>query len=103
MKTKAIIFSDSNKNNGNWCINWGGVSNVVEGYCNYYSEDPYLIMSEETLDMLASPFVIIRDDIKDVLVAKNVLNGKDWLGNIYTGGYKVFIDNDLPVGTIDVR
>lgn len=60
-------------------------------------------MSARTLEELAYPFVIERDDISDVLVAKNILNGKSIDGVIYTGKYKVFVDNDLSFGVVDVR
>ena len=79
-------------------INWGGIGKVIRGYCDYFDADPYLIMSYETLEKLAPMFTIERDDIKDILIAKNVLNGKD-----YSGKYKVFIDNDLPFGVVDIR
>jgi len=98
MKVKAVFYVNDNKE-----INWGLIGNVVKGYCNYFSEDPYLMMSEETLDILNVPFDIIRDDIKEVLVARNLLNGKDFTGAVYTGKYKVFVDDDLPFGIVDVR
>lgn len=98
MKVETVFYVNDNTE-----INWGLIGNVVQGYCNYFSEDPYLMMSEETLDILNVPFHIIRDDIKEVLVARNLLNGKDLTGAVYTGKYKVFVDNDLPFGVIDVR
>lgn len=98
MKVETVFYVNDNTE-----INWGLIGKVVQGYCNYFSEDPYLMMSEETLDILNVPFYIIRDDIKEVLVARNLLNGKDSTGAVYTGKYKVFVDNDLPFGVIDVR
>ena len=47
--------------------------------------------------------MIEKDGVNDVLVARNVLNGKDLTGAIYTGRYKAYVDNDLPFGIIDVR
>lgn len=100
MKVKAAWYDI---NNGSLQINYGRIGDVVGGYCNYFSADPYLIMNEEMLEKLSSPFTIVRDDIKDVLIARNILNGLNLAGAIYTGEYKVIIDNDLPFGIIDVR
>lgn len=100
MKVKTVWYD---RFNNGMQINWGKIGNVVQGYCNYFSEDPYLIMNDETLEKLSSLFTIERDDITDVLIARNVLNGKNLTGTVYTGRYKVYIDNDLPFGIIDVR
>ena len=98
MKVKVVFYDiDNNKE-----INWGRIGNVVQGYCDYFAEDPYLIMSYKTLEELSVPFIIERDDIKDVLVSRNILNGRS-LDGVYTGGYKVFVDDDLPFGVVDVR
>lgn len=101
MKVEDATWYDIN--NCDLQINLGKIRNVVKGYCNYFSADPYLIMNEKMLEKLSSPFTIVRDDIKDVLIARNILNGKDLTGAVYTGEYKVYIDNDLPFGIIDVR
>lgn len=100
MKVRTVWYD---RFNNDMQINWGRIGNVVQGYCQYFSEDPYLIMSDETLEKLSQPFTIERDDINDVLIARNVLNGKDLNGAFYTGRYKVYTDNDLPFGIIDVR
>ena len=100
MKVKTILYD---KFSNRMEINWGKIGNVVQGYCNYFSEDPCLIMNEETLKELSYPFTIEMDNISDALIARNVLNGKDLTGDIYTGRYKVYIDNDLSFGVIDVR
>lgn len=100
MKVKTVWHD---RCNNDMQINWGRIGNVVQGYCNYFSEDPCLIMNDETLEELSNPFAIERDDINDALIARNVLNGKDLTGAIYTGRYKVYIDNDLSFGIIDVR
>lgn len=95
MKVETVWYD---RFNNNMQINWGRIGKVVQGYCQYFSVDPYLVMNYETLEKLSSPFTIERDDVNDVLIARNVINGKD-----LTGRYKVYIDNDLPFGVIDVR
>lgn len=98
MKVQSVFYIGKDKQ-----INYGRTNDTVSGFCNYFSQDPYLMMSEKTLEEVADSFTIERDDIKDVLVARNILNGKNYSGEIYAGKYKVFIDNDLPFGIIDVR
>lgn len=46
MKVKTVWYD---RFNNGMQINWGKIGNVVQGYCNYFSEDPYLIMNDETL------------------------------------------------------
>ena len=98
MKVETIFIVNDKKE-----INWGKIGNVVRGYCDYFFEDPVLIMSNGTLDELTLSFAIEKDNSKDIFIARNVLSWKDLTGDIYTGKYKVFIDNDLPFGIIDVR
>ena len=39
MKVETVFYVNDNTE-----INWGLISNVVQGYCNYFSEDPYFLL-----------------------------------------------------------
>lgn len=66
-----------------------------------WNEDPYIFMNESTAKAIESE---IKEDnvvIDDTLTNK-IKNSKNGIYGIYVG-YKIFIDNDLSFGIVEIR
>lgn len=75
-------------------INFEKLDNEIEAYvncnCNF---DPYIFMSEDTAKA-------IRKELLSDIVG---FNPENTTKNVTYCGYKVFIDNDLHFGIVEIR
>lgn len=63
----------------------------IDRYLNSNKEEPYIFMNEDTVDAITyTPEVIPRTHYKNGVVGKYC-------------GYKVFLDNDLKFGEVEIR
>lgn len=81
-------------------INFDKLDNEINEYISNGGFDPYIFMSEDTANAIAKEFEIefgipVTDTCSNVRV-------KDGVKATYTG-YKVFINNDLKLGVVEIR
>ena len=78
------------------------LNNMIDKYiCMTNNRDPYIFMSNDTADAIAD---VVNPLNFDVLPTKENFNTKSRNGvqALYTG-YKMFINNDLKFGIVEIR
>ena len=81
-------------------INFDMLDNAIESYTSKNNNDPYLFMSEDTADEIEmaveKEYGFKATDINSNIRLKNGVKA------LYCG-YKVFIDDDLKLGIVELR
>lgn len=77
------------------CINLDVLEDKIDEYVRKNNESPYIFMNEDTADAIAYTYEVIPHTHRNVTY-KNGIVGR------YCG-YKVFLDNDLKLGEIEIR
>lgn len=85
-------------------IDLGKIDNEIKEYkmLHLYNEEPYIFMSEDTARAIESEVGINDIIIDNETLANKIKNTKGGVYATYTG-YKVFINNDLKFGIVEVR
>lgn len=86
-------------------INFDKLDNEISEYVQYHGNfDPYIFMSEDTANAIESEcevqFGFIAKDINSNVKPKG--DAKNGIKASYCG-YKVFINNDLKYGIVEIR
>lgn len=83
-------------------IDFGMLDNEISKYVNINGNfDPYIFMNEDTAKAIENE-VGTHDIVIDDIDLPNKRNTKDGVCATYTG-YKVFINNDLKFGIVEIR
>lgn len=81
-------------------INFDTLDKQIEEYIRQtLNHDPYIFMSEDTANAIIEELKVCGIDVTD---AYSNVKLKDGVKATYTG-YKVFINNDLKLGIVEIR